>query len=130
MRARFQSILVAVAVLFTAHCVFAQGSAAILEVRGDVLKPGQWSVEALKQQFAQQIQTIKFTIGEDKLQKTGTGIPLLSLIKASGLKTEKVPKHYDLSSSIPILRPIKKLIYFRINGLTCENLTSPKLELR
>lgn len=102
MRARFQSVLVVVAVLFTAHYVLAQGSAAILEVRGDVLKPGQWSVEALKQQFAKETQEVKFTAGEDKQQKTGTGIPLLSLIKAAGLKIEKTPKHYDLSFMIII----------------------------
>ena len=39
MRTRFQSILVVVAFLFTAQCVLAQGSAATLDVRGDVLKP-------------------------------------------------------------------------------------------
>ena len=76
MRARFQSILVVVAVLFTAQYVLAQGSAATLDVRGDVLKPGVWSVNDLKRQFAKEIQTVKFTIGEDKQQKTGTGIPL------------------------------------------------------
>jgi DMSO/TMAO reductase YedYZ molybdopterin-dependent catalytic subunit len=97
MRARFQFILIVVAVLFTAHYVLAQGSATTLEVRGDVLKPGLWSVEALKQQFAKEIQTVKFTLAEDKQQKSGTGIPLLSLIKAAELKTEKTPKHYDLS---------------------------------
>ncbi len=102
MRTRFQSTLVVLAVLFTAHCVFAQGSAASLEVRGDVSKPGVWSVDDLKKQFAKEIQTVKFTLGEDKQQKTGTGIPLLSLIKAAGIKTEKTPKHYDLSFMVII----------------------------
>ena len=121
MRARFQSILVVVAVLFTAHYVLAQGSAAILEVRGDVLKPGQWSVEALKQQFAKQIQTIKFTIGEDKQQKAGTGIPLLALIKAAELKTEKVPKHYDLSFLVIIEAHDGYRVYFSYAELSPQS---------
>jgi hypothetical protein len=59
-------------------------------------------VEDLKRQFAKEVQTIKFTIGEDKQQKTGKGISLLSLVKAAELKTEKTPKHYDLSFPVII----------------------------
>jgi DMSO/TMAO reductase YedYZ molybdopterin-dependent catalytic subunit len=121
MRARFQSILVVVAVLFTAHYVLAQGSAATLEVRGDVLKPGQWSVEALKQQFAKETQTVKFTLGEDKQPKTGTGIPLLSLIKAAELKTEKTPKHYDLSFMVILEAHDGYRVYFSFAELSPQS---------
>jgi hypothetical protein len=78
-------------------------------------------VEALKQQFATQIQTIKFTIGEDKQQKTGTGIPLLSLIKAAGLKTEKVPKHYDLSFLVIIEAHDGYRVYFSYAELSPQS---------
>jgi len=83
-------------ILFMTLCVFAQQPATLV-VRGAVFKPGPWSVENLKQQFANQIQTIKFTPAEDQLQQIGTGIPLLALIQTVAPKTEKVPKHYDLT---------------------------------
>jgi hypothetical protein len=76
---------------------FAQSQDAGLSIRGDVLKPCLWSINDLKRQFAAEVQAIQFTLGENKQQRTGTGIPLLSLIKAAKLKTQKEPKHYDLS---------------------------------
>jgi hypothetical protein len=96
MRSYAKTILFTAA-LIMACSIFAQVPDAGLSIRGDVSKPGFRSVDELKRQFAKEIQTVKFTIGEDKQQKTGTGIPLLSLIKAAELKTEKTPKHYDLS---------------------------------
>jgi DMSO/TMAO reductase YedYZ molybdopterin-dependent catalytic subunit len=90
------SILLAVistAVLF----LIAQSPETKLTIRGDVSKPGAWSVDDLKRQFAKEIQTVQFSSGEDKKQKTATGIPLLSLIKASEIKTEKSTRHHDLS---------------------------------
>jgi hypothetical protein len=83
-------------VLFMTFCVFAQ-EPATLAVRGAVFKPGPWSVEDLKRQFVDQIQAIKFTPAEDQLQQVGKGIPLLTLVQAVAPKTEKVPKHYDLT---------------------------------
>jgi DMSO/TMAO reductase YedYZ molybdopterin-dependent catalytic subunit len=68
-----------------------------LTIRGDVSKPGAWSVDDLKQKFAKEIQTVQFSSGEDKKQKTATGIPLLSLIKASEIKIEKSIRRHDLS---------------------------------
>jgi hypothetical protein len=53
-------------------------------------------MDDLKGQFTKEVQTIKFA-GEDKQQKTATGIPLISLINSAELKIEKTPKHYDLS---------------------------------
>lgn len=69
----------------------------MIAVRGDVLKPGQWAAADLKQQFAKEIQTVKFTSGTDKEQHMGTGVPLISLLQAAAPKTETVPKHYDLT---------------------------------
>jgi hypothetical protein len=97
MRNVFGVAAVFVAIFLAAQCVEAQDSAATLAVRGDVLKPGQWSVADLKQQFAKEIQTVKFTSGADKAQHMGTGVPLVSLLLAAAPKTEKVPKHYDLT---------------------------------
>ncbi len=102
MRKYVQSLTLLVFFLTAGHSVFAQGPATGLAIRGDVSKPGVWSVDDLKQQFAKEVQTFKFTLGEDKQQKTGTGVPLLSLIKAAELKTEKTPKHYDLSFMVII----------------------------
>jgi hypothetical protein len=90
-------VMTLAAVVFTAQFVTSQERAATLAVRGDVLKPGPWAVENLKQQFAKEIQTVKFTSGADKQQQVGTGIPLLSLIQAAAPRTEKVPKHHDLT---------------------------------
>lgn len=69
----------------------------LLSVGGDVQKPAQWSVEALKAQFAGQVQEIKFVAGKDKNMKTGTGIPLLSVIDAAVPKTEQKAKHPEMA---------------------------------
>jgi hypothetical protein len=97
MRSYIRRGVLLAAVLITAHSAFAQAAASGIAVRGDGLKPGSWSVDELKRQFAKEIQTVKLAIGEDKEQKSATGIPLFSLINAAELKTEKTPKHYDLS---------------------------------
>jgi DMSO/TMAO reductase YedYZ molybdopterin-dependent catalytic subunit len=97
MRNVFGVAAVFAAILLATQCAEAQDSVTTLAVRGDVLKPGQWSVADLKQQFAKEIQTVKFTSGADKEQHMGTGVPLVSLLLAATPKTEKVPKHYDLT---------------------------------
>ncbi len=97
MHSYLKSVILLTAVLLTAHSVFSQSAASGIMIRGDVLKPGSLSVDDLKRQFAKDIQTVKLAIGEDKQQKTAVGVPLLTLIKAAELKTEKTPKHYDLS---------------------------------
>jgi hypothetical protein len=97
MRSIARLIILFTAALIPACSMVAQSPESGIAISGDVLKPGFWSVDNLRQQFAKEIQTVKFTLGEDKQQKSGTGIPLLSLIKTARLKTEKTPKHYDLS---------------------------------
>lgn len=112
MRRYVHSIILLLFVLVTGRVVFAQNADTGLVIRGDVSKTGVWSVDDLKRQFAKEVQTIKFTLGEDKQQKTGTGIPLLSLIKAAELKTEKTPKHYDLSFIVIIEAHDGYRVYF------------------
>jgi DMSO/TMAO reductase YedYZ molybdopterin-dependent catalytic subunit len=90
------SIMILLAITFAGHYIFAQ-EAGSLVVRGAVLKPGPWSPQDIKQRFADQIQPVKFTGGKDKQPHVGTGIPLISLLQEAAPKTEKVPKHYDLS---------------------------------
>jgi DMSO/TMAO reductase YedYZ molybdopterin-dependent catalytic subunit len=107
--------------LTMAHSVFAQNAPAGIAVRGDVLKPGVWSVDDLKQQFAKEIQTVKLAIGEDKQQKAATGIPLFSLINASELKTEKTPKHYDLSFIVIVEANDAYRVFFSLAELLPKN---------
>jgi len=83
--------------LLAVQLVMAQERAETIMVGGDVLKPGPWGIEDLKRQFSKDVRTVTFTPGTDKPQQTGTGIPLLALIQAAGPKTEKAPKHYDLT---------------------------------
>ena len=83
------------AALLSAGSVFAQGNS--LDIRGDVQKPRAWSVDDVKKQFAGEIQTVKSTFGTEKEERTSTGIPLVSLLKAAEFKTGETPKHYDLS---------------------------------
>lgn len=82
--------------LFFAALVPAQTST-VLSIGGDVQTPVQWSIEELRTKFAGQIQEVKFTAGKDSQVKTGTGVPLLTLIQAAGLKIDKANKHHDLA---------------------------------
>lgn len=68
-----------------------------LSIRGAVLNPGRWSPDDVKQEFRDGVRTVTFSAGKDKAQHVGTGIPLLSLLQKAGLKTEKVPKHHELT---------------------------------
>jgi DMSO/TMAO reductase YedYZ molybdopterin-dependent catalytic subunit len=85
------------ALLFAVQGVESRGAAATISVRGDVLNPEELSVEGLRQRFAREVQSVKFTSGEGREEHVGTGIPLLSLLQATGPRTGKVPKHYDLT---------------------------------
>jgi hypothetical protein len=94
---RFSILLrIVVAAMLAACCAFAQEPTTVM-VRGDIAKPQQWSMDDLKQQFSKEAQSIKFSLGKDKPEQTGTGIPLLSLIQAASPKIEKTQKHYDLT---------------------------------
>ena len=88
---------IASAFLLMSTFAHAQEISGSIHVRGDILKPHQWTVSDLRNQFLKETQTAKFTNGEDKEQHIGTGIPLLSLLQAAEPRTEKVPKHYDLT---------------------------------
>ena len=97
MRKALGSALLSAAILLLGQCARAQESAASFAVQGDILNPRQWTVSDLRQQFAKEIQTVRFTTGTDQKQHTGTGVPLITLLQAATPKTEKVPKHYDLT---------------------------------
>lgn len=86
MRPWFQTTILFLAVLISLNCLYAQDPAATLSIQGDVLKPVQWSVEQLKEQFASDIQKIEFR------GRIATGIPLLAVIKAVEPKVEKETK--------------------------------------
>jgi DMSO/TMAO reductase YedYZ molybdopterin-dependent catalytic subunit len=92
---------ISIIVLLAAYCALAKEPTAVT-VRGDVLKSHSWSVDEIKQQFPKEVQNIKFSIHKETPQQTGMGIPLLSLIKAAGPKTEKVPKHHDLTFLVSV----------------------------
>ena len=110
------------AFIFTGHCLVAQEGGSLV-VRGAVLKPGSWTPQSVKQQFADQIQSIKFTAGKDKEEHVGTGIPLASLLQAAGPKTEKAPKHYDLSFLVIIEAHDSYRVFFSLAELlpACGN---------
>ena len=121
MRSYLKTVILFTAVLLTAHSVFSQSAASGIMIRGDVLKPGSWSVDDLKRQFAKDIQTVKLAIGEDKQQKTAVGIPLFTLINAAELKTEKTPKHYDLSFIVIVEASDAYRVFFSLAELMPKN---------
>jgi hypothetical protein len=83
--------------IFPSSDVPAQDSATALTVRGDVLHPGSWTAGDLREKFSKEIGSLKFTSGRDKQEHAGVGIPLSSLLAATGPRTEKAPKHHDLT---------------------------------
>jgi hypothetical protein len=97
MRSHFKSLLLALSFLLVPFCLAAQDSASALSIRGDVQKPDQWIVEALKARFADQAQDIEFAAGRDKTPNVGTGIPLLTVIQAAVPKVNQQAKHSDLA---------------------------------
>ena len=116
------SIMILLAITFTGHCIFAQETGSLV-VRGAVLKPGQWSPQDVKQRFADQIQSIKFSAGKDKEQHVGMGIPFISLLQEASPKTEKVPKHYDLTFLVIIEAHDSYRVFFSLAELlpACGN---------
>ena len=81
--------------LLSVSSLFAQIDS--LEIRGDVQKPRVWSVDDIKKNFADEIQTVTYAFGREKKEITYTGIPLISLLNAAKLKTEETPKHHFLT---------------------------------
>jgi len=80
-----------IAVLLSAGSLFAQRSS--LEILGDVQKPRSWSVDEVKKEFADQIRTVKSTVGRSRQEITSTGVPLISLLRAAELKMEAAHRH-------------------------------------
>ncbi len=120
MSAYVKWIILLAAAFIAAPSLYSQGEKTGIAIRGDVLKPGLWSVEDLKQKFAKEIQTVQFA-GEKKEQKTATGVPLFSLIQAAGLKTEKTPKHYDLSFFVILEAHDGYRVFFSLAELMPKN---------
>jgi hypothetical protein len=120
MRLYVKSIILLSAVLIAAPSVFSQDAKAGIAIRGDISKPGLWTVDDLKRQFVKEIQTIKFG-SEDEQQKTATGIPLFSLINAAELKIEKTPKHYDLSFFVILEAYDSYRVFFSLAELMPKN---------
>ena len=87
--------IVFLATLLSAGSVFAQRDS--VEIRGDVQKPRVWSVDEIKEKFADEIQTVTYAFGREKKEISYTGIPLISLLNAAKLKTEETPKHHYLT---------------------------------
>ena len=122
MRRISHSIMILVAITFAGHCLPAQGADSLV-VRGAVLKPGRWSPQDVQQRLASQIQSIKFNTGRDELQHAGKGIPLISLLQEAAPKTEKAPKHYDLTFLVIIEARDSYRVFFSLAELlpTCGN---------
>ena len=118
MQQQFRWLLFITALLLPLRCVPAQDSVLTLSIRGDVQKPAQWSLEELKAQFAGQIQSVKFTAGKDKQPKVGTGIPLLSAIKADALKTDVRLAHHDLKFLVILEAKDSYQAFFSLAELT------------
>ena len=85
------------------------GSGAIT-VTGSVQKPGEWTADRLKTEFAADISTISYT-SHDGQKHTSTAVPLISLLKAVGLETQlktdptadPKTKHYDLRFAVAVV---------------------------
>lgn len=124
MRPFLKMMILFYAGMLSLHSLSAQDPAATLSVRGDVRKPAQWSVEQLKAQFADQIEEVKFTDKLNKSEKTGTGIPLLSLILAADPKVVKDTKwtlydkmHYYLAFLVILEAGDSYLVFFSLGEL-------------
>lgn len=89
-------------ILLSAVPLWAQDSIAKLSVHGDIQKPVGWSIDELKTRFAEKTQEVNFTTGKEKQSRVGTGIPLLSIIQAAGLKTDKAIRHHDMKFMVVV----------------------------
>jgi DMSO/TMAO reductase YedYZ molybdopterin-dependent catalytic subunit len=118
MRPYFRFLMLFTAVLLPLRFAPAQDAVSTLSIRGDVQKPTQWSMEALKAQFAGQTQSVKFMVGKDKEPKVGTGIPLLSVIQAVALRTDQSIKHHDLKFLVILEAKDSYQAFFSLAELT------------
>jgi hypothetical protein len=90
MRKYLIGMILLLTVLIPLNSSSAQESDMTMSIGGDVKKPRQWSAKQLNAQFADQIKEVKFW---DKLpswkERSGSGIPLYSLIKTAEPMIEK-----------------------------------------
>ena len=89
---RFFAAGVLATLLFTGN-VFAQKHTT-LEIRGVVQKPRTWTVEDVRKHFAEEIRTVKSTVGRENQERTSTGIPLISLLRNAEPKVNELPKNH------------------------------------
>jgi DMSO/TMAO reductase YedYZ molybdopterin-dependent catalytic subunit len=111
-----RSMMILLALTFAGHFIFAQDTGSLV-VRGAVLKPGQWSPQDIKQRFADQIQSIKFSTGKDKEPHVGMGIPLVALLQEASPKTEKVTKNHALTFLVIIEAHDSYRVFFSLAEL-------------
>jgi hypothetical protein len=111
-------------VLMPLNSLYCEEPALNISIGGDVKKPGQWSVELLKEQFADQIKEVQFTDPFSSWQKkSGNGIPLLSVIMAAEPELETVTKfhkdrmHYDMSFLVILEAKDQFRVYFTLAEL-------------
>jgi len=126
MKPIFRWFLLVISVLLPLRFVPAQDSASTLSVQGDVQKTTRWSLEELKAQFANQVQSVKFTAGKDNQLKVGTGIPLLSIIQGAGLKTDQRINHHDLKFLVILEAKDSYQAFFSLAELTPTQGHSPQ----
>jgi hypothetical protein len=118
MRLYFRFMVFLIAVLLPVELASSKDSDSSLSISGDIQKPAQWSADALKKQFADRIQSVKFAAGKDKQQKTGMGIPLLSIIQSAALKTDPNIGHHDLKFLVILEAKDSYQAFFPIAELT------------
>jgi hypothetical protein len=74
-------------ILITTSLAYAGAPAPVgVEVAGALSKPGSWTVDRIKSELADQIKAVEYTSHGDK--HTSNAVPLLSLLKASGLAAD------------------------------------------
>jgi DMSO/TMAO reductase YedYZ molybdopterin-dependent catalytic subunit len=118
MKLTFRYFLLAAAVLLPLRFIAARDSASTLSIRGDIQKPIDWSLETLKAQLSSKVQSVKFASGKDKQPKTGTGVPLLSVIQAAALKTDQRMNHHDLKFLVILEAKDSYQAFFSLAELT------------
>jgi len=83
-------------------------------------------VDDVKKQFPEEIHTVKST-GREKEEIASTGIPLISLLKTSELKTKEAPKHYDYYFFVILEARDGYRVYFSLAELMLDAKENPTL---
>ena len=80
-----------------------------VSITGTIDKPGDWTVDRVRTELAADVATISYT-GHDGKKHTSMAVPLLSLLKASGLQTQlksspnadPKTKHFELRLAVAV----------------------------